>query len=262
MKPFKQLVLLTFLSLVSFTLTAAEQSGYSIAKKVLFLHSLPVEKEEQEWTLSDNKGNIKKHLVTRSSRQMDDGGYRHLIQLASKTAAKSIAILIWQHYNQPNRQWLYLPSQNRLQSLSGRGQGSAFIGSDFNYEDLLIDTTDKFEYHRLADEKINGKDCFVLDIIPSNKITRNTSSYKHRKTWIQKSNYFIIRTDFFDRRDHLVKRRSTLKMEQVTPAAWRETEALMENFKTEHKTQLVVINRNTEPNAAPKAIFNENYLLK
>lgn len=87
--------------------------------------------------------------------------------------------------DRPDDQWLYLPSLKRVRRITSANQSSAFVGSEFSYEDLLSDEVEKFDYRWLRNEPCGEQACFVLERRPRYE----NSGYTRQIVWIDQAEY-------------------------------------------------------------------------
>jgi hypothetical protein len=242
------------------TAQADELVGFDIAKQVFERNKLPYEREDTLWVLTDKSGKREERRVRRWSRRGDDGNYKHLLLFLDPPEVRGMGFLVWQYLIQNDDEWLYLPTSGTLQHISPRSRRNYFMGTDFTYEDLLISTGDSFSYKRLPDQAIGGHPCYVLDIYPDDEPTRQTTGYSHRIVWVRKDSFFIVRSDYYDRRNRLIKRRTTLELVKVAEGVWRENKTLMENFADHHRTEVTSLDRRLDQASVPVEVFTKEYL--
>jgi hypothetical protein len=133
-----------------------------------------------------------------------------------------------------DEQWLYLPSLRRVRRIAPANQSSAFVGSEFSYEDLLSDEVERFDYQWLGDEPCDDTACFVVERYP----TYDNSGYVKQIVWIDQSEYRPMKVEFYDRRDRLEK---TLMLDDYRlhlDRFWRAHRMTMENHLTGRSTIL------------------------
>jgi len=103
-----------------------------------------------------------------------------------------------------NQLWIYAPSSDRTIEISGHMLRQSVMGSDLSYEDMMEDRklTDIYTATLVGKEKVNQRNCFVVDLIAK---VENTAYYR-RKIWID-SEYFVpIKEDLFAKSGQLLKR--------------------------------------------------------
>ena len=108
------------------------------------------------------------------------------------------------------------------------------MGSEFAYEDLASQEVDKYTYKHLRDETLNGIDCFVLERYPAYE----HSGYTRQVTWVNKERYVAEKTDFYDRKNDLLKTLTNSGYQLYLDKFWRPDAMLMENHQNGKSTLL------------------------
>jgi len=138
------------------------------------------------------------------------------------------------HISREDDQWLYLPSLKRVKRIASANKSSAFVGSEFAYEDLLSDEVEKFSYRWIRDEPCGNWQCFVVERVP----VYENSGYSREIVWIEQSDYRVYKTDFYDLKDKLEKTLYFEDYHQYLDRFWRAHVLRMENVQTGKKTVL------------------------
>ena len=189
----KILTTLVFLSSVY------SQSGLEIAKMVDEKPS-PVDMANQtKMVLTNKKG--KTRSLSMISRSVD-GNKKQISWFLEPKDEKGVAFLKIEHDGKDDEMRMWLPAFKKVRRISSKKKGDAFMGSDLSYEDLSNRELDENEYNRLDDEIVDGKDCYVLEILPKKNAK---SSYKKHISWIEKSTLMGVKEESFDKRGVLKK---------------------------------------------------------
>ncbi|MDH5776959.1 MAG: outer membrane lipoprotein-sorting protein, partial [Gammaproteobacteria bacterium] len=138
------------------------------------------------------------------------------------------------HSKKPDDQWLYLPALKRVKRISSANKSGPFMGSEFAYEDISSQEVDKYTYKYLRDEKLEGKDCFVIERKP----TYEYSGYTRMVSWVDKNMYQARKVEFYDRKNSLIKTLSMSKFKQYKGKFWRALQMDMMNHQTKKSTTL------------------------
>ena len=176
----------------------------------------------------------------RSERALEVLGRRHDGQLESVArflSPSDIAgtkFLMIEKKGGGAEQHIYLPGLKRTRRVVGREQEGSFMGSDFTYNDLQRKEEKDTKNTRLPDENIGSEQTYVLESVAGSK----TSTYSKIKTWIRKTDYIPLRTQFFDQAGKLAK---TLYVRRTQEIDGKPTvvEAFMKSANG-HATELVV----------------------
>lgn len=139
------------------------------------------------------------------------------------------------HLYSEDDQWLYLPSLKRVKRIASANMSGSFVGSEFSYEDLLSDEVEKFSYRWLRDEPCGDWECFVVERVP----VYDNSGYRRQVIWIDKAEYRIHRTEFYDLEDTLEKTLYIENHRQYLDKFWRAHDLRMESIQTGKTTKLV-----------------------
>lgn len=133
--------------------------------------------------------------------EQESSGERDLLRVLQPADLKGTVVLTHTHDTAPEEQWLYLPAIKRVKRIALETKGGAFLSSQFSFENLAPFQVQKYTYRRLADENYAGESCYVLESTP----TEGSSVYRRLVNWIAQNDYRLLKTQFFDRDDHLEK---------------------------------------------------------
>ena len=131
-------------------------------------------------------------------------------------------------------QWLYLPALKRVKRIASSNKSSAFVGSEFAYEDLLSDEVEKFDYRWLRDEACGDWACFVIERRPRYA----NSGYSRQVVWIDQEAFRPVKIEYYDRRERLQKTLIVEDYRQYLDRYWRAHIMRMENHQTQKTTVL------------------------
>ena len=175
-----------------------------------------------------------RYMRTSTLEQADDGD-KTLVVFDQPKDIKGTALLSFTHKSGPDDQWLYLPALKRVKRISSNNKSGPFMGSEFAYEDIASQEVEKYTYKYLRDETFDGLECFVVERYPVDP----KSGYTRQVTWLDKEEYRPQKTDFYDRKDVLLKTLTFLSYQQYAERFWRADEMSMINHQTGKSTRLV-----------------------
>jgi len=147
---------------------------------------------------------------------------------------KGTASLTYSHAIKPDEQWLYLPALKRVKRISSKNKSGPFMGSEFAFEDISSQEVEKYSYKYLRDEKLDGRDVFVVESYPAYK----NSGYTRLISWIDSQEYYPVQVEYYDRKDSLLKTLTLSKYEQFLGKYWRSLQMDMQNHQTGKSTTL------------------------
>ena len=114
------------------------------------------------------------------------------------------------------------------------------MGSEFAFEDLSSQEVEKFTYKYLGEELANGENSYKLERRPVSK----SSGYKRNIIWINKANYRTEKTEYYDRKDALLKTLTFANYNQYLSKYWRASSMTMVNHQNGKETLLEFSNIN------------------
>ncbi len=216
---------------------ADEESAASIAKKsrdrgALNLVGLTA---EMKLVTTGADGKAKEQQLTSSSRTIN-GKSHALARFSSPAGVAGVAVLtIAGEQGEGDDVSLFLPKLKRVRKVAKSDRGKSFMDTDFSYADIGSNGTRDEDTKRLPDEKVEGRDCFVL--VGNGD---ESSPYGEVKMFIDKQTYVPMKVDYAGKDGKPYKRYRTLKLkafkERVLAA-----ESVMENLQTNSKTQMTIL---------------------
>ncbi|MBE2250602.1 MAG: outer membrane lipoprotein-sorting protein [Myxococcus sp.] len=212
--------------------SAADISRKSREKGALNLVGLTA---ELKLVTTTSDGKVKEQQLTSSSRTI--GGRSHaLARFSAPAGVAGVAVLTVEGAKgEGDDVSLYLPKLKRVRKVARSDRGKAFMDTDFAYADIASNGASDDDVTRVADEKVEGRDCFVLKGKGD-----DASAYGGVTLFIDQQTFVPMRVDYQDKAGKPLKRYRTLKLkafkERVIAA-----DAVMENLQTGSKTQLQVL---------------------
>ena len=175
------------------------QTGFEIAKMVDEKPTPMDMSNKTKMILTNSKGKSRSNAMISKSM---DGNKKQLIWFLEPKDDQGVAFLKIEHDDKDDEMRMWLPAFKKVRRISSKKKGDAFMGSDLSYEDLSSRNLDENDYNRLDDEMVNGKDCYVLEIIPGKEAK---SSYSKHVSWIEKSSLMGVKEESYDKRGRLKK---------------------------------------------------------
>ncbi|MEM7209730.1 MAG: outer membrane lipoprotein-sorting protein [Pseudomonadota bacterium] len=185
-------------------------------------------------TLKNRKGDTSTREVRVKTLEIDGDGDKSMSIFDKPADVKGTAFLTYSHSLEPDEQWIYLPALKRVKRISSKNKSGPFMGSEFAYEDISSQEVDKYTYKYLRDEELNGKKVFVVERYPAYK----NSGYKRQIAWIDQEEYIALKTEFYDRKDSLLKTLEWRDYKQYLGQFWRAHEMHMVNHQNGKTTTL------------------------
>jgi outer membrane lipoprotein-sorting protein len=184
--------------------------------------------------LKDRHGQRSERSVRTRVLEVKDDGDKLLVVFDQPSDIKGTALLTFTHKNSSDDQWLYLPALERVKRIASNNQAGPFMGSEFAYEDLASQEVEKYTYRLLGEEKLANVAAFKVERRPVN--TR--SGYLRQIVWYDREHFRVIKIDFYDRKDTLLKTLSYVDYKQYLSKHWRASRMEMVNHQTGKSTTL------------------------
>jgi outer membrane lipoprotein-sorting protein len=233
----KKILLLALLSLTISPVWALtnEEKGLKIAQKADELDTgWGDQKQTLEMILRNKQGKESSRQIRGRSLEVTGDGDKSMSIFDTPSDVKGTAFLSFTHVNKPDDQWLYLPALKRVKRIASKNKSGPFMGSEFAFEDMSSQEVDKYTYKWLRDEKLDGKDVYVIERVPVDK----NSGYTRQIVWGDKKIYQPMKVEFYDRKNSLLKTLMFIEYKQYLDKFWRPEQMHMTNHQNGKSTLL------------------------
>ncbi len=187
-----------------------------------------------EMILKNRHGEQSARYLRTKNLEVKDDGDKSLAVFDKPRDIKGTALLNFTHKTGTDDQWLYLPALKRVKRISSANKSGSFMGSEFAYEDLTSQEVEKYTYKWIRDEKYESMECFVFERYP----TYRNSGYTRQVVWLDKREYRLLKINFYDRKNSLLKTQTFRGYHQYLAKYWHPDEMFMQNHQTEKSTLL------------------------
>jgi outer membrane lipoprotein-sorting protein len=101
-----------------------------------------------------------------------------------------------------NEIWNYVPNIDRTIKMPPSMMSQSWMGSDFTNDDLVREssTVEDYEHRILQEEEYNGRDAWVLELIPK---PDTPIVYGKVLMWVDKEHYIQLKVENYDQRGEL-----------------------------------------------------------
>ncbi len=198
------------------------------------------QKSDTRMILRNQHGQTSERKMHNRSLEVDNDGDKSMIVFDHPKDVKGTAFLTFTHATRADDQWLYLPALKRIKRISSNNKSGPFMGSEFAYEDLSSQEVEKYTYKYIKDDKLDGRDVYVVERYPTDK----NSGYKRQEVYMDKEMYQPHKVVFYDRKNALYKTLLFKDYHQYLDRYWRANKMLMTNHQSGKSTDLVWININ------------------
>lgn len=230
------LLLTAFLAPFSVSAQTPEQRGLEISQEADRRgNGFDDFRAEMEMILKNRRGDESRRYIRVLGLEVEGDGDKGMSIFDEPADVRGTAMLTYSHKVKTDDQWLYLPALKRVKRIASRNKSGPYMGSEFAYEDLGSQEVEKYTYKYLRDEVYQGMDCFVVERYPVDKY----SGYTRQVTWIDKAEYLPRKTDYYDRKNGLLKTLTFIGYKKYLEHHWRPDEMFMENHQTGKTTRII-----------------------
>ena len=163
---------------------------------------------------------------------------RRLVNFLSPSDVRGTKTLLIEHSSADDDIWIYLPAMKKVRRLVASNKKDSFVGTDFSYGDVIGHRVEDWNHKLLRQEKIGGKDCYVMESTPKRAEVAGNTGYSKRISWIDKESYVAIRGEIYDENGELLKKTSAEDVQKVDAKndRYQPMKLISENVQTGHKT--------------------------
>ena len=189
---------------------------------------------DMQMILKNRHGEESNRYLRTKNLEVEGDGDKSLVVFDKPRDVKSTALLNFTHKTGADDQWLFLPALKRVKRISSANKSGSFMGSEFAYEDVTSQEVEKYTYKWIRDETLDGLECFVFERYPAYK----NSGYTRQVVWLDKKEYRMLKIDFYDRKNSLLKTQTFRGYNQYLGKFWYPDEMFMLNHQTGKSTLL------------------------
>jgi hypothetical protein len=131
------------------------------------------------------------------------GDSKTLVRFTDPAEIRGVTLLSINQRGVIDRQFIYIPAQQRVRTVSPRERSERFVGSDFTFEDIAEPVLDDFTYRLLAaSDEMEGHKTFKIQAEP---VDSTRSQYKFVYYWVAQDVPVILHEQMYDQDGHLVR---------------------------------------------------------
>ena len=184
--------------------TSYPQDGMAIAKMVDKRKAPQDIVSKTTMLLTNSKGKTRTSTIL--SKSINNGS-KQILWFLNPADDKGVAFLKIAHDDKADEMRMWLPAFKKVRRISSSKKGDSFMGSDLTYEDMTNRALDENNYKRLEDDIVEGKECFVLEVVPNAEIK---STYSKHITWVEKETLIAMKEESYDLVGNLRKKKMFL----------------------------------------------------
>ncbi len=209
-----------------------------------------------ELIITESNGSEKNRIVEMWGDTDSKDLGKQIMVFRSPASVKNTRFLIKDNQNGDDK-WIFMPALGKVRRIAASDGDSAFMGTEFTYDDMSGGDIDDDNHKLLREEKVSGYNCYVVESIPKDK---SSSQYSRRVQWIIKDNDILIpvKVELYTKKGELNKILTITDLEQIN-GFWIPGTTKMENLLSNRSS--VIINKKIEINKKTNpALFEKRFL--
>jgi hypothetical protein len=238
-------ILLSAMVFIMTTMTAYAfelPSNPAAAGEAIYLHQ-----DFLDNGFGDQVSEVRMTLINRAGQESDrefrmqtlevpGDGDKSLIVFKVPRDIRGTSLLTYEHIKADDNQWLYLPSLKRVKRIASQNKSGSFVGSELSYEDFASNRVEKYTYKYIKQDDLQGEKCWVVERYPLDE----NSGYSRQITWVSPANFQVMRIDYYDRKETLLKHAVFSEYKEYEENLWRAHKIEVDNVQTGKKTVLTI----------------------
>jgi hypothetical protein len=143
----------------------------------------------------DAQGHITKKEFT-LRRLGSPGDSKTLVVFTGPKEIRGVTLLSVDQPGATQRQYMYIPAQDRVRSVATQERTARFLGTDFTFEDIGDHVLNDFSYRLLSDgEVVDGHKTYKIEATP---VDAARSQYKYIYYWVAQDAPVILFAEMYD----------------------------------------------------------------
>lgn len=135
-------------------------------------------------------------------------------------------------------QWMYLPAFRQVRRIAATDKRGSFMGSQFSYIDLDKLRITDYQQKILGEEKINERDCYLIERTPASLEVTNRTGYHKINVWVDKESFVVLKQIYFDAKGVPFKEFMARKVE-IIQNIWTVTHSEMRDLVNSRASDLI-----------------------
>jgi len=159
-----------------------------------------------------------------------------LVKFEAPDDMRQTGFLMVVNEDRSNDQFVWTPSSGRVRRVQLNGVG--VMGTDYTFDDIAWKSVEDADYKRLADEELDGKAVYVVEVTMKPFVD---SQYSTMRAWIEKEHYVPLRGLYRDENGVEIREmRAPASGLREFNGTWVASESTMLNLKEKTSTRIVV----------------------
>lgn len=216
---------------------AAEEDATALMQRSFDTTLYSTARMHATFVLTGSDGQSRERQARGYSRLNEDGiNSARMTRFTSPTNIAGTAILSIENSDREDDVWVYLPALRKVRRLAAANKRDSFAGTDFSHGDVIGYKVAAWQHKLVRHETLDGVDCAVIESLPGDDDTRQSTGYSRRVSWIRLDNGVTVQGELYDEQNELLKRYYARDLKEVDTAThhFQPMELEMKNVQTGH----------------------------
>lgn len=169
-------------------------------------------------TITDSRGNERIRKSSMASKTYPDQTEKRIIKFVAPAEVEGTGILIFDHEDQADDMWIYLPALRKTRRIVSTEKSNSFMGSEFSNADMTAPAIQDFTYTLSGTEDLSGTECWKIAAVPVDISLEDMYGYSKAIRWIGKEDHVVRKSSYYDFSGTLIKTIETIKFMAMDPA--------------------------------------------
>lgn len=178
------------------------------------------------------------------------------LEVTEPADLKGMRFLFIEHRDKPPEQYIKVTSSRRSVLVTGEARNQPFLSSSFCVADLVEPDVDEATHQYVGEDTVLGRRCRVVESTPTK---RANALYGRTMTALDPKDLLVLKRQFFDQKDRLLKIWQVTKVEQLE-GTWTVMDQTMTNVQEHTTSRLEVVHVKLHADL-PDAMFTPGHLL-
>jgi len=212
--------------------------------------------------IRDAKGNVRTRSCTMASKAYPDGTEKRIVKFTGPVDVKGTGTLIFDYKDKDDDMWIYLPSLRQTRRVVTSEKGKSYMGSEFSNSDMTAPTASDFIYKLIGNTNINNMECWQIESTPKSAELIDSYGYAKSNVYVSKTDYIVLKTDYFDSTGKLFKTVSTTDYKLIDEVNSKYMVTKMEAINHENNRSSTIVLENVVTRETDDQYFTVSWLEK
>lgn len=215
------------------------QEAKEISEKSLELTRVDAMEMISTLTIMDAKGGERVRQTTTASKKFDETT-KIITKFISPADVKGTGLLVYDHKNQDDDMWIYLPALRKTRRIVSSEKGKSFMGSEFSNADISAPKLDDYQYQILGEVTFDGKDCWQIESIPINDQIADDLGFSKKVSYVDKVALFTYKNIFYDFDGEVFKEILLSEYEEMDDGKYMVRKMIAINLQNDRKSVMII----------------------